>query len=177
MPHYGRVITFGADELSASMERSRNGFLLFGLGDVVAGGVSTLVGLAGKTKLFGVFIPSEFITRNGLVSEFTGAGFGTVRIGVGSSNGETVPTTKAMSVACTVYCEKGVTLGGGDQNLPRSAAGDFVSVAILGFRFKGRYEIVQKAGCFMYTRLVSVSALPRTGREPGSRCFLNISGV
>ena len=67
-------------------------------------GAVALVGLTGKfarTGVFGVpeFAPEdEFLTRNGLVSEFADADSGMLRAGVGSSNGETSATRESTTV-------------------------------------------------------------------------------
>ncbi len=78
----------------SSTGRSRNGFLLLGLGDSGAW-ADILVGLWGKPERIGVvgFVLLEaFLTRKGFVSELVDSDFGRTREGVGSSNGDTTAT-------------------------------------------------------------------------------------
>ena len=93
--------TFGP-ELS-STERSRNGFLLFGPGDVEGTFIGPAGGKTDRTGVVGVLLllvlpPDEFLTRNGLVSEFEDSGLGIFKAGVGSSKGDISGTKEFMSV-------------------------------------------------------------------------------
>ena len=92
--------TFCAESSSAAI--SRKGFLLFGPGDAVGFGAIALVGLAGKTERTGVFgVVPEFLARKGFVSELEDADLGMLRVGVGSSNGETSATVESTAVIKT----------------------------------------------------------------------------
>lgn len=92
--------------------------MLFGPGDV--GG--TIIGPeGGKTDITGVLgvlvalTAAEFLTRNGLVSEFEGSDFGRFKTGAGSSKGDDISGSKefmSVNVKRGALCgdEKGVGL-------------------------------------------------------------------
>lgn len=83
----------------SSLGRSKNGFLLFGTGDVGGAGTAAIVGVVvGNTGKVGVVIllfEEEFLTRNGFVSVLPDVvGGGTMMRGVGSSKGDTSAATQ-----------------------------------------------------------------------------------
>jgi hypothetical protein len=110
--------TFFSDE-SSSMDMSRKGFLLFGpeddAGTALAGPAAdnARLGASGAAAL--IFPTVEFLARNGLVSELAEAVAGTIKTGVGSSNGDASSTKGGMLVDATQgEAERGEGTRGGD---------------------------------------------------------------